>query len=187
MSHKLTSQDCKIKRDILESLFGIGINSTGRCRVMLDLMAIAESEAAFWLQLVLGWSGCDAVDLDEQEELGTRLILKHVLDTDFASYLNEKDYRWWMSLKSDQPLRVFRGCNSSRVGALSWTLNRKVAEGFAHGHRGLRNWEPVIAQANVYWQDVLFATNSREEEEVLIDFKDLEILQISPYTHRDET
>ncbi|WP_224000733.1 hypothetical protein [Aureimonas sp. SA4125] len=66
-------------------------------------------------------------------------------------------------------ITIHRGCARRRVRGVSWTLDRNVAEGFARGHRAIRNLHPVIASTRVPRAIVLAAFTERGEAEVLID------------------
>jgi hypothetical protein len=51
---------------------------------------------------------------------------------------------------------------------MSWTLDRKVAEAFARGHRVLVD-DPVVAEAVVEREAVFAVLHERQESELLID------------------
>jgi hypothetical protein len=72
---------------------------------------------------------------------------------------------WFAALPS--VLMIYRGCGVDRMLGASWTLDRATAVGFARGHRGIRVRDPVLATARISKRAVLFATNDREEFEVL--------------------
>ena len=66
---------------------------------------------------------------------------------------------------SDDPLKVFRGVQLSLMeDGLSWTLSRKRAQWFAdrHGDDG------HVFERKVLRKDVLYYTNAREEQEIVI-------------------
>ena len=90
----------------------------------------------------------------------------------------DEDREWWDALP-DQ-LKIYRGCDKFRTDGLSWTVDRKVAEGFADGHRGVQATDPVIASAKIQKSDVWFATNERQEQEIVWNPEDKEI-QITPF------
>jgi hypothetical protein len=78
-------------------------------------------------------------------------------------------------------IEIFRGCNVNRVRGLSWTTKRKIAEGFAHGHRGIRVEEPVVATAIIPREAVFTAIDNREESELVVNPRRLAKLTYTPY------
>lgn len=66
-------------------------------------------------------------------------------------------------------ITVYRGCERDRVNALSWTTEKHVAERFALGGRGANLEDPVIATTTVKKSEVFFASNQRNEFEIVHD------------------
>jgi hypothetical protein len=50
---------------------------------------------------------------------------------------------------------------------LSWTLDQTVADGFARGHRGIFNPNPVVLETVIAKRDIAFAVPDRGGELVL--------------------
>ena len=79
---------------------------------------------------------------------------------------------------------IYRGVRSSRPGnveALSWTLNKKTAEWFAHrfGRDG------TVYEAQIDRDQILAVFNSRNEAEVIVDpkyFRDVTPVQTMRHT-----
>jgi hypothetical protein len=65
-------------------------------------------------------------------------------------------------------IHVYRGQDQSASVGLSWTSDRKVAEGFARGHRGMYNPKPVILERVIGKKDIAFTQTDREEAEVVL-------------------
>lgn len=63
---------------------------------------------------------------------------------------------------------VYRGQDDSAPLGLSWTLSWDVAEGFARGHRNIRNPDPVVLALEVTRREVAFLAHDREEQEVVL-------------------
>jgi len=158
-------------------LFGLRVDSSNRCFELETLLSECREVAAFWRSMAIGWASCDDISHQQQELILALLKEKHFQfpEHSFREQLDPSDLDWWMQQKSDLPLTIYRGCSSERVSAMSWSLNRKIAESFANGHRGFEVPNPVIATADVNWDSVLFATNCRSEQELLIDFKSLTV------------
>jgi hypothetical protein len=66
-------------------------------------------------------------------------------------------------------LQVFRGCSRARVCGIAWTMERTIAEGFARGHRGIRVPDPVVASALIPKDAIFFATDDRNENEIVLN------------------
>jgi hypothetical protein len=115
-------------------------NSEDRLPVLLDLTAKAPSPL-FWLVFEHEWPTCDAT-WSFRDLLLTRLR-RYAPNPLFKS-------------PPDQTLTVWRGCDRDRVLGLSWTTDRKIAQGFARGHRGIRYPNPVVAYAEVTPSAVFF-------------------------------
>ncbi|MDE4303655.1 hypothetical protein PXK30_09440 [Phaeobacter gallaeciensis] len=120
------------------------------------------------------WSGCD----------DTRAYTTHVVDTleaisydlDWRDVLTDDDRKKFDALP-DQ-IMVWRGSDESTIKGACWSLDRKVAEKFARGHRMMCNPRPTLARAVVSKWDVLFFFTDRNESEVLLDPFDLPEMEI---------
>lgn len=85
--------------------------------------------------------------------------------------MDEEELRRYQEL--DDPITVYRGVtsyNAGNVRALSWTLERKTAEWFAHrfGEKG------TVYKAQIPKKHILPFFNNRGEAEVVLDPKHLE-------------
>ena len=78
-------------------------------------------------------------------------------------------------------VRVFRGCDKSRIRGVAWTTRADVAEAFAHGHRGMRPRDPVMGSAIILQQHIFFVDDDRSEREVVLDPRRLRQLVIKPF------
>jgi hypothetical protein len=133
----------------------------------LTLMDEYPEPDACWSIMAVGWSACDCVSLEANREL-LRALKRH-RHVSFVPFLGLESQEWWQSIPDNKPLRCYRGCAREKRYGLSWTLERSVAEDFARGHRGIPVPDPVIFTTLVRKRDVLFATNDRNEKEVLLD------------------
>lgn len=91
--------------------------------------------------------------------------------------MDEEELRRYQEL--DDPVTVYRGVtsyNAGNVRALSWTLERKTAEWFAHrfGEKG------TVYEAQIPKKHILAFFNNRGEAEVVLDPKHLEQVLESP-------
>jgi hypothetical protein len=87
-------------------------------------------------------------------------------------YLNPEDKAAFASLPKH--IRIYRGCSLSCVYGFSWTTDRKIAEAFAQGHRGVSVPDPVIASLRIPKHRVLAFYTSRKENEIVVEPSDIE-------------
>src|SRR5262245_38026515 len=110
-------------------VFGPGVDSRARLPALLRLIRDRPPEV-FWPALIETWSMCDdtwwakPILLDLMRSQDTRPDIEPL--------------QW--------PVQIYRGCSRLRVRGLPWTMDRKVAEGFARGHRGKSVPDPVVAE-----------------------------------------
>lgn len=137
-------------------------NSATRLPLMLELLAHEQSHALFWKVLCEVWSSCDCT-------WHYRRLLLSMMERRAQS-------RWRhitaeMHPAEDWPnlVRVWRGCSRERVRAVSWTLDKEVAAGFARGHRGISVPNPVLASAEIPKTAIFFLAHERQELEVVLD------------------
>ena len=122
----------------------------------------SRNPRTFWRVVSEHWSAFDLIPYEEFER-------------EFARYKR----RWNPSFMSHESrlvfesipasVRVFRGGNGeSAVRGLSFSLNRRVAEGFAEGHRGIRYPDPRVFEMTVSRDEIAFVCNDRDELEVVL-------------------
>lgn len=71
-------------------------------------------------------------------------------------------------------LRLYRGYyEPEKREGISWSLSRKVAEGFAYSHWNSNNEEPQVVTGTCLRSRVLAYTNDRSEQEFIVDPKDV--------------
>lgn len=145
-------------------LYGIGVNSHDRVYALLKCMEDAPGPEHMWRVFNLGWGTCDAVHPETVAELLALLRPNRPFGT---AYLERDDLEFFDSLP--EVVTIFRGSSPSRKRGMAWTTNEQVAEGFAHGHRGMRVPNGTIFTAKVGKADILSVATDREEFEVLVD------------------
>ncbi len=88
--------------------------------------------------------------------------------------MSQEELKLYDSLPNE--IEVYRGVsnNNKKNGtkALSWTINKNIAKWFATRYDN----EGIVFTAKAKKEDVLAYFNSREEEEVVIDYNNLEII-----------
>lgn len=89
---------------------------------------------------------------------------------DKKALMTEGDYKRWEGL--EDTLTVYRGVtsyNANNIKALSWTLDKKTAEWFAHrfGEEG------TVYEAQIQKKDIYAYFSDRGESEVIVDPKGL--------------
>lgn len=148
-------------------VYGAGVNSHERLDVLL--MAIARFRGAdWWRGFTEHWSACDATSGDTE-----------VLDTLLDRMRGEPGRPY-----TGGDMTLYRGCARGRIKRFSWTADRKVAEGFAQGHRGIDVPDAVIAVAHVPARAIFAGPLSdRQEAEYLVDPDLIEIIGIHDYAH----
>lgn len=142
------------------------------------LYEIDQMPSRFGLKLFKNvWSSCDDTSglWGEVEDF----LFQCADEADFREFLTPEEHIWFEKLPDR--FRVYRGCDASRSSGLSWTTSREVALGFARGHRGITFPNPVVLSGTVRKQNVLFATNDREEFEVMVGFEDVRDKRVTSY------
>jgi len=157
--------------EICDVLFGLGVDSQNRLDVMLNMLPY-EPDQIFWSVFAEGWSACD----DTWDMKGRLLGELRRRNKNGSPW--RKD--WFDSLPDE--FKIYRGGNLERSRGLSWTINPDVAASFAQGHRGTRVPDPVIASATIKKKSraILFATNDRDEQELLVDCGRLKNVLLTP-------
>lgn len=160
--------------DIMNVLFGQGVDSTNRVRVMIDLMRRVSSPAVFWRIFILGWSECD--DTWSESLVLLRILHEHGSG---AQFLQGEARSFYEGLPDLVP--IFRGCSRQRLRGLSWTTNLEIAEGFARGHRNIRVPDPIVATAKIPKEAIFAVCVERGESELVINPRRLRTLTVTDY------
>ena len=141
-----------------ESLLRPGVGSTDRPALVLAFAeGLADAEGAtFWAVMKEEWGSFDLIPHEAFEVQFTRFA-----DTAPGSTALDG-------------IRLFRGQDGDAPAGLSWTSCATTAAGFARGHRGLWNKDPVILECYVSPSLVAFECHDRNESEyVLLNRPDL--------------
>ena len=97
-------------------------------------------------------------------------LLSMFKQADKKSLMTEEDYKRWQGL--DETLTVYRGVtshNAKNIKALSWTLDEKTAEWFAHRF----DEDGTVYEAQINKKDIYAYFGERCESEVIVDPKGL--------------
>jgi hypothetical protein len=81
------------------------------------------------------------------------------------------------------PLTIYRGGDATRLMGISWTTDFEIAKGFARGHRGIRNNKPAVAEASALRSDVFCENDDRNEREIIIDPRRIELKEIWDFNY----
>lgn len=138
------------------------------------LLAFIKSApaAVFWPAFIANWPDCDKGSTN-------RLLLKVLRRVGPCppSYYRKYDHHdrgeFFRSLPAS--ITVYRGASRARIAGLSWTTNPVVAWRFARGHRGIRAPDPVVATGTISKSDILWATDCRNECEILGEPRDIKV------------
>ena len=150
-------------------------------RRIAALLALIQSEPpdVFWPAFIDNWTDCDKGSTN-------RLLpkaLQRVGPCPASYYQNDGDKGAFFESLRDE-IVVYRGAARERIAGLSWTSNPKVAWRFASGHRGIRPHDPVVATGTIAKSDIWWATDRRNEKEILGEPRDIEIeglFELQPY------
>jgi hypothetical protein len=115
----------------------------------------------FWRVVALEWSSFDRIDHYKFGILFSRYRPHWTTDV-----WAPDDFTFYASLP--ERLKVYRGQSADWEVGLSFTIDPTVAKSFAHGHRGIRLPNPVVLEVEINKADIAFATNEREESEVVL-------------------
>lgn len=138
------------------------LGSHERIAALLPLIE-HEPAAIFWPAFIGAWLMCDAT-----WEWNEKLVAALRRVGPCTCYREQTDDQGAFFDSLPEHFTVYRGGPRVRIdGAISWTTDVHVAEGFARGHRGIRVPDPVVATGTIAKSAVFLATNDRGESEVL--------------------
>lgn len=109
--------------------------------------------AAFWAAAAHEWSGFDAIDHPRFAAIFRRF--RSIRPAGLVEHLPER-------------IRIYRGQDAGDGFGLAWTTSRQVAEGFAHGHRGITHDDPYVYEITVPRSEVAFTCDDRGEAEIVL-------------------
>lgn len=160
---------------ITKELFGPRTNSENRLPTMTNHGELFScKQKVVWPVFHTIWNACDAT-WNHREDLADFLDLIEPDDdrgNHSCNYLTPEDRVAFKSLPDH--IRIYRGCSLSRVYGFSWTTDRKIAEGFARGHRGISVPDPVIATLRIPKRYAIGFYTGRKEQELLVDYRDIQ-------------
>jgi hypothetical protein len=135
----------------------------------------------FWPTFFETWPMCDATG-QFNNALLKLLRQQKIQGNEWLKYVSPHIQKLYKTLPD--VLTIYRGCvgptieYSGTVRRISWTLDRKIAEGFGRGHRSIKLPNPVVAEANYPKAEILALNLKRREREVLIDPRRLRGLKL---------
>lgn len=154
-------------------------SSTNRLDKFLEMSAGISSNRSnfFWSVFSQIWSICD--DTWEHRNQLRKEFLRFSGSGGFEGAVKHGSREEpLLSIDKYQfPLTVYRGCSVVRKRGFSWTTDRKVAEGFARGHRSIKVPYAGIASCTINRKIVLARMDDRGEHEVLLDYRRLPRLE----------
>lgn len=137
--------------------------SAERPGALLRLLAeqVPNDGARFWRLIVEAWPAFDAIPHGR-----------------YAAAFRRHRAAWVPSIMSSDDLAaynalppiidLFRGQDASAPIGLSWTTSRAVAEGFATGHRGIKNPSPAVISIKARKSRVCLVCTDRQESEIVL-------------------
>jgi hypothetical protein len=140
------------------------VSSAERAEVMLALTRRQRAEV-LWPVFFENWSHCDDTWYLRDDLLGQ--LQRFEDEAPGVEFLSAEARAAYDALPD--PVKVFRGCSRERVMAVTWTTDREIATGFAHGHRLIEVSAPVITSGLVPKQAVYGVCIDRGESDVILD------------------
>ena len=135
-------------------------NSDARPILFLH-MFLDICSTSFWQALYENWSSFDLIPYFYFE-----LLFDKHSGCWSPGFMNKDDRIVYDALP--ERVTIYRGqAAAARVGQ-SWTLDRSVAEGFARGHRGIRNAAPTVIKATVRKKNVAAVISHRRKSEIVL-------------------
>lgn len=158
-------------------------DSGTRLGVLMHLCTTEQRPEVLWPVFLLWWTSCDAT---WDWRLPTLAVLRSLMrdsngtDHPAEQWMEEADVEFYRSLPDE--ITLYRGCARKHVKGLAWSTDRKAAEIFAHGHRGIKVPDPVIAETIFPKEKVFAVFTNRNENEVVIDYAALGKIKRHKYT-----
>jgi hypothetical protein len=156
-------------------------DSYARTKPMTWLLMLAPARRRLEIFLESG-NMCDAPWLFRKKI--AKCLREALAEIDLIEVLGPEERAFYEA--QPDPIPVWRGCRHGRERGLHWTTNRVLAEEFAQGKR-CTNQNPTLVAAEILKQHVLAVFNSRQEDEVVVDYcqlRNLNAMPIEPEEHR---
>lgn len=106
------------------------------------------------------WVWTDSENIWQNQELIDKVI--ELLGKDIRKVMSKKDKKVFDNLPGK--VMIYRGCNKENENGMSWTLSKEKANWFA---KRIRKDGKVLSK-EVCKEDILFYTNGRSEQEVVL-------------------
>jgi hypothetical protein len=146
-------------------------DSHERLSVLLRRLYCAPREI-FWPVFLDYWSVCDVTWWYQDWLIST--LRQHA-----PAILPDAEQKIFNALP--ERVQVFRGCSRARIKGVSWTTERRIAEGFARGHRGIPVPDPVVVTGMIGKRDIFATNDDRNEHEVILDPYRLQELSVESW------
>lgn len=150
-----------------------------RCECVEDVMMILDSNKINFLYLLysrevpaeicgnlLGGIWSTLENNDTQEDFIKNAMREWLIASDRTTYMTEEELELLQNLPDK--VTIYRGAQFDEpADGFCWSLKKSVGEWFANR---FQNKHPVLYTATIDKNDILFYTNSAEEEETVIDY-----------------
>jgi hypothetical protein len=166
------------KKDRIERISShlLHFRSDERIKPLL-LKTIHEPDEIFWPVFLEWWCLCDDTRHWQSEML--EVLERRSKSQNAVEFLSTSDGTFYDALPRTVP--VFRGSTRKLVRCISWTTDRTIAEGYAHGHRDKPVPDAVVASAEIDKSAIFFVSVERSESEVVLNPRRLRRLQITDF------
>jgi hypothetical protein len=158
-------------------------DSGNRAGAMAHCFITEQRPEVVWPVFLQWWNHCDATwdwRMPFRAILTTQMRKRDGTDHPAAPWMSEEDLEFYRSLPDE--ITLYRGCARKQVKGLAWSTDRKAAERFAHGHRGIEVPDPVLAETIFPTEKVFAVFTNRNENEVVIDYDALGKIKRHKYT-----
>jgi hypothetical protein len=152
------------------------VSSAERAEVMFALTRRQRAEI-FWPVFFENWPNCDDTWCVRDGLL--ELLQRCEDEASGLDFLPAEARAAYEALPD--PARVFRGAEREKIKGISWTTDRKIAAGFAHGHRLIEVADPVIATGLVPKWAVYGVCTDRGEADVVLDPQNVDELEFEEF------
>ena len=148
---------------------GRAVNSVLKTEI---LMHLTNGGYDFIEMVKMNWSSCDDFHGVSFELL--RAFINSGMKA--VDHLDNEEKDWFNGLEDD--VIIYRGAQSYNQQGLSWTTDSEVAKKFALHARGVVHDNPRIVTGKIKKDSVFYATNARKEYELVVNFNEVQILDV---------
>lgn len=116
------------------------------------------------------WTEVESVNNDAN--LSKEDLLSIFLNAKSVDYLSKKNLEFYNSLPDEVMIYrgVYKNAPKKIINGFSWTINKEIANRFANRYHNVGN----VYQATINKKDILAVAKERNEEEVIVNYRELQ-------------